>query len=133
MDPISIEYFPVSSKWCYKANIKLNKDELAFKDYNEQYKLVGRLSFENEDLSGRVKIFQNLNDNELYIYVKDMTSGLSTYPSGRFSRIIKEKETYFVDFNTAYAPACAHLKENTPCPRPQDKDLPIRVEAGEKM
>jgi hypothetical protein len=72
--------------------------------------------------------------NELFIIFADVTSGNTTYPSGRFLSAKKPDADghTVVDFNKAYNPPCAFTDYAT-CPLPpKQNDLPFAVTAGEK-
>jgi uncharacterized protein (DUF1684 family) len=70
---------------------------------------------------------------ELFYIFRDETSGVETYPSGRFFYTpMPENGKVILDFNKAYNPPCAFTPYAT-CPLPPKQNwLPVRVEAGEK-
>ncbi len=72
-------------------------------------------------------------DRELFVIFRDDTSGVETYPSGRFLYTpMPEGGKVVIDFNKAYNPPCAFTPYATcPLPPPQNR-LSVRVEAGEK-
>ena len=72
-------------------------------------------------------------DRELFVIFRDETSGVETYPSGRFLYTpMPEGGKVVIDFNKAYNPPCAFTPYATcPLPPPQNR-LSVRVEAGEK-
>ena len=72
--------------------------------------------------------------DELFIIFADSTSGVATYPSGRFVYAKKPGAdgNTIIDFNKAYNPPCAFTDYAT-CPLPpKENDLPFAVTAGEK-
>ena len=70
---------------------------------------------------------------ELFFILKDQTSGVETYPAGRFLYTDLPKNGEVVlDFNKAVSPPCAFTPFAT-CPLPpKQNQLPIRIEAGER-
>jgi uncharacterized protein len=73
-----------------------------------------------------------LEDEKLFFIFKDLTSGKSTYPAGRFLYADMPKDgTVTLDFNKAYNPPCAFTAFATcPLPPPQNR-LKVAIEAGE--
>jgi uncharacterized protein (DUF1684 family) len=72
--------------------------------------------------------------SELFILFGDATSGLETYPAGRFMYVPKPdaNNRIVVDFNKAFNPPCAFTDFAT-CPLPPRQNiLDIEVKAGEK-
>lgn len=74
-----------------------------------------------------------LEDEEYFIMFKDKTAGDSTYGGGRFMyvpRPVDGKVT--LNFNRAYNPPCAYTDFAT-CPiPPEENQLEVRLEAGER-
>jgi uncharacterized protein len=70
---------------------------------------------------------------QLFIIFKDLTSGDTTYPSGRFLYApMPANGQVVLDFNKAENPPCAFTEFAT-CPLPpRQNQLPVRIEAGEK-
>ena len=68
----------------------------------------------------------------LFFNFKDLTSGKSTYPAGRFLDAPKPVDGYVtVDFNRATNPPCAFTDFAT-CPLPpKANSLPVEIKAGE--
>lgn len=72
--------------------------------------------------------------NELFIIFGDATSGVETYPAGRFMYVNKPTTAGVVilDFNKAFNPPCA-FSDFATCPLPPKQNiLPFAVNAGEK-
>ncbi len=69
----------------------------------------------------------------LFFNFRDGTSGISTYPAGRFLASPPPQDGEVeLDFNKAYNPPCAFTPYAT-CPLPPaGNDLPQRIEAGER-
>jgi uncharacterized protein len=100
--------------------------------------VAGRLEFV---VNGRKVSFDALGepkDKELFIIFNDQTAasdGKGSYPAGRFlvvNRPEKGSNKTTVDFNRAYNPPCA-FSAYTSCPLPPEQNqLKVRIEAGEK-
>lgn len=72
--------------------------------------------------------------SELFVIFGDATSGLETYPAGRFMYIPKpdSNNQTLLDFNKAFNPPCAFTDFAT-CPLPPRQNiLEIEIKAGEK-
>lgn len=71
--------------------------------------------------------------NGLFLNFRDLTSGKTTYPAGRFLAAEKPKNgRVILDFNQAYNPPCAFTHFAT-CPLPPVQNrLAVRIPAGEK-
>jgi len=69
----------------------------------------------------------------LFLPFRDSTSGIETYPSGRYIDL-KENTSgiYDLDFNRAYNPFCAYNSEfSCPVP-PSENTLAVSIRAGER-
>lgn len=72
--------------------------------------------------------------DELFMVFGDATSGVTTYPAGRFVYAKKPGAdgNTVIDFNKAYNPPCAFTNYAT-CPLPPSQNiLPVAITAGEK-
>jgi uncharacterized protein (DUF1684 family) len=71
-------------------------------------------------------------DGALFIRFRDGTSGVETYPPGRYcyTEVVKNGRVT-LDFNFAYNPPCAYTPYATCVFAPPQNSLPFRVEAGE--
>jgi uncharacterized protein len=103
----------------------------------------------DEDVAGRLEMMVNgrkvsfdalgePKDKELFIIFNDQSAasdGKGTYPAGRFlvvNRPEKGSNKTTVDFNRAYNPPCA-FSAYTSCPLPPEQNqLKVKIEAGEK-
>jgi uncharacterized protein (DUF1684 family) len=71
-------------------------------------------------------------DRTLFIKFRDQTTGIETYPTGRYYYTEKVKTGKVkLDFNYSYSPPCAFTAYATCIFAPQQNVLPFRVEAGE--
>jgi len=92
---------------------------------------VGRLSFQLKGLDLTLEAAEE--DGHLFVNFRDLTSGKSTYGSGRFLHPAwPQGGQVELDFNRAFSPPCAF----TPfaiCPLPiKANHLPLEVKAGER-
>jgi len=72
---------------------------------------------------------------ELFVPFTDGTSGLESYPAGRYIDLVETGDgRYILDFNMAFNPLCAYgMPEKYACPvTPGENRLKTRVEAGEQ-
>lgn len=73
--------------------------------------------------------------SDLFLPFTDATTGLETYPAGRYVNLGGDPSgRYVLDFNRAFNPLCAYgSPERYACPvTPPENRLPVRVEAGER-
>jgi uncharacterized protein (DUF1684 family) len=98
------------------------------------YRSPGAIEFElaGEDL--RLIAFDEDDSDELFIVFSDATSGETTYAACRFlNAALSPDGRVTLDFNRATNPPCAYTEFAT-CPLPPaGNDLPVRIEAGEKV
>lgn len=97
---------------------------------------MGRLRFV---LAGRALALTaykvgDIRSDSLFVPFKDDTSGRETYVAGRYLDLKPEPDgTYSLDFNDAYNPYCAYSNSYS-CPLPPaENDLPVPIEAGERL
>lgn len=107
------------------------------------FRLYGTLFFSKGDTAVQLQIYQSQSlmqlekyRDHLFLPFTDLTSGESTYSSGRYIDLsvqdIKEGMVW-LDFNKAYNPYCAYVsgKYNCPIP-PRANQLPVAIMAGEQ-
>lgn len=100
----------------------------------ERYWAPGLLHF---DVQGRavtlLPLTEEPQDKSLFLNFMDETSGITSYPAGRFLMAeLLEDETVWLNFNRAISPPCAFTSFAT-CPLPPEENrLPLAIEAGEK-
>lgn len=125
------DYYPIDSRWKSSGNITLRKPKEGMIDYNIKFIRIGKIDIVIENNPLKLDLYQIENDNDSYfIYLKDGTSGKTSYGLGRFVPVLKEQEEYIVDFNLAFTPACGHI-EGSACPWARES-TGIAIEAGEK-
>jgi uncharacterized protein len=99
--------------------------------------VAGRLEF---TLNGRKLALDALGDEkdkDLFVIFNDASAsadGKGTYPAGRFLVVARPQgNAAKIDFNRAYNPPCA-FSAFTSCPLPPEQNqLKVKVEAGEKF
>ena len=128
----SFNYFPIDKKWKVPAEVIIRKPKEAMEDYKIKFKRIGKITFDlldnNHKLFNLFKVDDDLKE-EFYIYLKDGTTGKSSYGVGRFVKVLKEDDHFFVDFNLSFTPACGHIGA-TACPWARESS-PVSIEAGE--
>ena len=101
----------------------------------EQYIKKGRVSFEYDNRKLSLIAFQGngSNVNRIFIPFADLTSGVSTYGSGRYLYSIIKEGKVELDFNYASNPYCAYNEEYVCFPAPDENILDVKIELGEKL
>lgn len=121
-----IEKYPTEPKPIY-INLPTNKGR------EKKYVKYGRFKFKLEGKECILHLYRPLGGGELFLPMKDRTSGVETYPEGRYLNIEPMPGgRVLIDFNRAYNPFCEYNDKFT-CPfAPQENWLPIEIRAGEK-
>lgn len=99
------------------------------------YTSPGEIEFELAGQRLRLIAFNGEESDELFIVFTDLTSGTTSYAACRFLvvDVPGSDGRVTIDFNRATNPPCAYTNFAT-CPLPpHGNDLPVRVEAGEKV
>jgi uncharacterized protein (DUF1684 family) len=97
-----------------------------------EYHRAGKIHFDVDGESAELTIYADA-DGELFLPMRDATSGKETYGAGRYLEpdMAGENEVH-VDFNYLYNPYCAY-NEAYSCPLPPLENwLRVPIEAGEK-
>lgn len=109
----------------------------------KMYRVYGTVSFTINDTAVKLNLYQAQNllsdskyKNYLALLFTDKTTGNDTYEAGRYVDLsiddIKNGQIV-IDFNKAYNPYCAYVKNRYNCPiPPRENDLPVAIRAGEK-
>lgn len=132
-----LEWYPVDPRWRVTARLIPHAAPRRLRVAStigepQEFESPGWLEFE---LQGRrLRLEPAAEGDELFIIFKDLTSGKTTYPAGRFLYADRAADGQVVlDFNKAYNPPCAFTPYTT-CPLPPKQNhLPVAIEAGEKM
>lgn len=98
-----------------------------------EWKVMGILNFE---IDGEKQEVIALEDGgKLFVIFSDETSGIETYPTGRYLHVDypDRNGNTTIDFNYSYNPPCAFTAFAT-CPiPPKENRLNFKIEAGEKV
>ncbi|MGF1532624.1 MAG: DUF1684 domain-containing protein [Bernardetiaceae bacterium] len=93
---------------------------------------IGFAFFRSGEKRIKLTVYQSLDEDTYFLPFRDLTTGKTTYPAGRYLEPKVRGKVIEIDFNYAYNPYCAY-NENYVCPLPPEENtLPIAVEAGEK-
>jgi uncharacterized protein (DUF1684 family) len=132
-----VDCFEVDSNWRFGAILQ----QPALPSVISISNVIGQTTRQNSPgkvvfvFKGKQYYLDALDDGEdLLVVFGDATSGVTTYPSGRFIDVKKPGADGMVvlDFNKAYNPPCAFTDYAT-CPLPPPQNiLPFAVAAGEK-
>jgi len=134
-----LEYFPINPDLRVVAHLEpydpVREIPIATVIGTEEIMLApGRLVFaiDGEELSID-PLVADPTETDLFIIIRDLTSGTESYGAGRFlSASLEPDGTTVLDFNRAVNPPCAFSPYATcPLPPPQNA-LNIEVRAGEK-
>ena len=135
-----IDYYPVDPGWRIEASFVPYQPPRPIEIPNilgtiDTMLCPGALEFERDGRRCRLEpVQEDPESGELFLIFKDGTSGDGTYPPGRFLYADPPVDgRVILDFNRAYNPPCAFTPFAT-CPLPPPgNELPLAVEAGEKM
>jgi len=139
-----LNYYPVDLSLRFKIELHKHDGENYVKILDNtgglrEYPQWGEFRFK---IDGKIHTLQaykpNSHEERLWISFKDLTSGKETYGSGRYLDLDEnnckiEDGRWIFDFNDAYNPFCAY-NEMYSCPYiPTENNLPIKIEAREKI
>jgi uncharacterized protein len=134
-----LEYFPIQENRRVRARFEAFDPPRQIPIVNvlgDQADMVnpGRLVFELDGVTHSLDaLYETPEKKDLFIILRDRTSGESTYPAGRYMHVpLPANGETEVDFNRAYNPPCAFTEFAT-CPLPPKQNwLKVKIEAGEK-
>jgi len=134
-----LEYFPIQESRRVRARYEAFDPPRRVPIVNvlgDQNDMIspGRLVFELDGVRHSLDaLYETEEKKDLFIILRDRTSGESTYPAGRYMHVpLPVKGETELDFNRAYNPPCAFTEFAT-CPLPPKQNwLKVKVEAGEK-
>lgn len=98
----------------------------------EKNLMHGYVSFKLLNKTHRLDVTE-LDDARLYLQFKDLTNGVSTYPSGRYQNTepVTEEGQVTLDFNKSFSPPSAFTDFASCTFAPKQNHLNIAIEAGE--
>ena len=134
-----LEYFPIQESRRVRARFEAFDPPQRVPIVNvlgDQNDMIspGRLVFELDGVTHSLDaLYETEEKKDLFIILRDRTSGESTYPAGRYMHVpLPVNGTTELDFNRAYNPPCAFTDFAT-CPLPPKQNwLKAKIEAGEK-
>ena len=141
-------FYPIDQTYRVTATFEKAKDSKWFSMetsalQKQTYRVFGTVSFKIHDTLVKADIYQSQDllanpkyKDYLALMFTDKTTGDQTYHSGRYIDLaigdIKD-DVLVIDFNKAYNPYCAYVKDQYSCPiPPRENYLPVAIEAGEK-
>jgi len=143
-----LQFFPIDENYRVTAKIEITNDTKWFQmetsgPIKKTFRTYGIISFTIHDTLLRLHVYQSQSllqsqqyKNYLFIPFTDLTSSNSTYEAGRYIDITFSEikgDQVIIDFNKAYNPYCAYVKNVYNCPiPPKENDLPVSILAGEK-
>lgn len=137
-----LSYFPVDEAYRVGAAIVPTPDSLPFvmpttKSHQNQYRQYAWAHFIIHGQACSLAVFEPFpveEDAQLFLPLRDATSGEATYGGGRYLDLpYPAGDTLVIDFNLAYNPYCVYNYAYS-CPIPPSVNtLPIAIIAGEKM
>lgn len=133
----SIPSYPVDLQWRKEALYSAFDTVRIFHvptvaGVDEEYLCPGTLSFRHKGVEHILYPF--LSGENFFLIIGDQTSGITTYPGGRFlyTKGPDQRNKVVIDFNRAYNPPCAFSPYSTcPFPPPENR-LDLEITAGEK-
>ena len=134
-----LDHFPIDPKWRVEAHFQPYNPPKSIRIANvlgmeSDETAPGSLAFKLEGREYRIDPIVETGERDLFLIIRDATSGKETYPAARYlyAHPPGPDGKVIIDFNKAYNPPCAFTHFATcPLPPPQNR-LPIRIEAGEK-
>lgn len=144
----NLQFFEPDSTYRIKAKVQLLKKQKIFKmpTYDGSSKEFIRYAKVNFAINGQpleLTLYRNIGlmvnpiyKNLLFLPFTDETNNVSTYGGGRYIDLdlsqIKNKKLE-IDFNKAYNPYCAY-SDGYRCPvPPEENNLTLSINAGEKI
>jgi len=144
-----LRFFPIDEAYRVRADFKKASEAKWFLVQTsglqkKLYRVFGTVSFSVHDTIITASIYQSkdlLDDpkyaNYLVLMFTDKTTGNETYDGGRYIDLstndIKD-QFVTIDFNKAYNPYCAYVRNKYNCPiPPRENDFPVAIRAGEKL
>ncbi len=143
-----LRFFPIDEHYRVVADFEKPTDNKWFSvetsaHKRKMYRVYGKISFSIHDTLVKLNIYQSQNlladpkyKDYLVLMFTDKTSGDETYEAGRYLDLTLsdiKKNKVIIDFNKAYSPYCAYVKDRYNCPiPPRENNLSIAIRAGEK-
>ena len=138
---IPLAYYPIDESYTAPAALEPSADRSRIEVPTSTGKIrnlerIGTLKFSLKGQPYRLTAFRDLESvvDRLFVPFMDETSGVETYPAGRYMELDPTPTgIYVVDFNIAYHPYCYYSPEyDCPFP-PKENKLAVAIRAGEKL
>jgi uncharacterized protein len=139
---LPLAYYPIDPSYNVPAILKPPTDtatlQMVYSDGAvRDVRKLGTLEFSLKGQPFKLTAYQEVASpdvNHVFVPFTDLTSGVDTYPAGRYIDLRRTLTTYYeLDFNIAYNPSC-YFSPLYSCPvAPKENRLPIEVTAGEKV
>lgn len=138
-----LDFFPISRDYLTSGQIiwlpQIQFIQLSHTGGDSRpYMRVAEIHFKFNNISYSLSAFQNEQlrmNRKLFVPFTDLTNGKTSYSGGRYLDVVYAPQSNIceVDFNYAYAPACAHAHSFS-CPIVPDVNrMNIEIPAGEKI
>lgn len=143
-----LSFYPVAKTFRVEARFEPKKNSPWFLmetsgTQKKMYRVYGTLTFAINDTVQHLNVYQSQSlmqtdqyKNYLFLPFTDATSGVETYPVGRYLDLTMEEirdGKVILDFNKAYNPYCAYVSGVYNCPiPPKENRLSVAIKAGEK-
>lgn len=130
-----LDWYPPDPTWSVEAKLTPAPHKVVFDTevgVKQDGDSPGYLEFDRD--GQHFKLEPVTEDNELFLVIRDATSGKTTYAASRFlyASLPDQNGLTKLDFNRAYNPPCVFTAFAT-CPLPpQQNRMTVAVEAGEK-
>jgi uncharacterized protein (DUF1684 family) len=141
-DFLPLEYYAIDPSYNVPAILKPPTDtsilQMVYSDGAiRDVRRLGTLEFTLKGQPFKLTAYQEVASpdvNHVFVPFTDLTSGVETYPAGRYIDLRRTPTGYYeLDFNVAYNPSC-YFSPLYSCPvAPRENKLPIEVHAGEKI
>lgn len=135
-----LKYFEPNSKGIVQASFLAGEsnDTIEFvvnETKTEQYITAGKVEFTLNNMKYSLTAFygSSSNMNRLFVPFADLTSGVTTYGTGRYMYGLVENGIIELDFNYASNPYCAYNERYVCFPAPDENILDVKIEFGEKL
>lgn len=138
-----VQFFGIDPSYKVRANLEriTSPSRMSIQNSDGTASTYSKFAYANFELQGHTLKLLILKPagfgalpNTYYTAFADKTSGESSYGGGRYLDLdIGKSDNIEIDFNLAYNPYCAYVKEYS-CPLPPSENiLPLKIEAGEMI
>jgi uncharacterized protein (DUF1684 family) len=137
-----LAYFDPDPSFRVEATVEPNDDSEPVvmettADTEVRYERVADLSFAVNETEQTLSAYQQNDQDQWFIPLRDKTTGQQTYHEGRYmelevGEVDEIPDTLTLDFNLTYSPFCAY-SDTFACPLPPEENwLDVTIKAGER-